>query len=219
MPGCMDRVAFQQVLLCCLLRKGTDVAVGYATALPGHGSAKLRDFTTADGQPIAPSLHQLLVGYIFCMRLCYVKNREEADAGSVMHTSSVLGGICMGGDVLIEFGCRISHAKRRALVAGGGGGGAPPGAVAGDPQLPPPPGARAVGGRPLQRVRQRHRLRQRPAGVMRQVQHHRAPVLLRRAGAAGCAEGPLMPSPKWTDTTCIHTDRHVYSFRRWILAF
>lgn len=29
----------------------------------------------------------------------------------------------------------------------------------------------------------------------------------------------LMPSPKWTDTTCIHTDRHVYRFRRWILAF
>lgn len=77
MPGCMDRVASQQLLLCCLLHKGAHVAVGYAAAQLGHGIAKLRvqDLTTADGQPIAHSLHQLLVGYIFCMRLCYVKNR------------------------------------------------------------------------------------------------------------------------------------------------
>ncbi len=73
---------------CCLLRQGAEVAVGHATALRGYDIAKLRvqDLTTTDGQPIAHSLHQLLFGQKFCVRPYYVKNRQEANAGSVTVT-------------------------------------------------------------------------------------------------------------------------------------
>ena len=50
--------------------------------------AKLRvqDLTTTDGQPIALGLHELLVGQKFCIRPYYVKNRQEANAGSATVT-------------------------------------------------------------------------------------------------------------------------------------
>ena len=76
---------------CCLLRQLAEVLVGYSAALRGHsvGQLQRQDLTTLDGQPLAPYLdpHYILQpGQQFAVRPYFVKNRQEANAGSITVT-------------------------------------------------------------------------------------------------------------------------------------
>lgn len=73
------------------MRQGTELVLGCSTALRGHDLSKLQlaDLTAIDGQPLAQQLAPALLlhaGDTFIVRPYFVKNRQQANAGTIQVT-------------------------------------------------------------------------------------------------------------------------------------